>query len=235
MRIALFDYEAGNIHSLAKSLATDDVEVTIERDPRRLVDADAVVLPGVGAFDAAAARLAPGRDALRAALADGLPCLGICLGMQLFYEGSEESALDWGLHRPSIGREADGSASLPVDALPPVHPTPGLALLAGSVTRLRARHVPQIGWNELQPAGDGDPLLTKSGLDTVYYANSFVCRVEDEDTVCAWSEHEGDRFAAMVRTRRVVGVQFHPEKSSVAGVRFVHAWLDEARAASVAR
>jgi glutamine amidotransferase len=61
----------------------------------------------------------------------------------------------------------------------------------------------------------------------VYYANSFVCRPESADVVRAWSEHDGDRFAAMVRSARTVGVQFHPEKSSTAGVRFVHAWLDE--------
>ena len=200
MRVTVFDYGAGNLHSLVKGLEAAGAEVGVETDPVRALDADALVLPGVGAFQAAAERLAPGRDAMRDALARGLPCLGICLGMQLLFESSEEG-----------GGE-------------------GLGLIPGRVTRLRARRIPQIGWNEIEPAESGaaDDLLGRSGLGVAYYANGYVCRPDDERVVTAWSTHEGDRFPAAVRAGgggRTVGVQFHPEKSSAPGVGFLRAFV----------
>ena len=112
MRVTVFDYGAGNLHSLVKALATPGTDVCVEPDPVRTVDTDVLVLPGVGAFAPAAERLAPGREAAREAVARGLPCLGICLGMQLLFDGSEEG------------------------------PGLGLGLIPGRVTRLRARRVP---------------------------------------------------------------------------------------------
>jgi glutamine amidotransferase len=195
MRATIFDYGAGNIHSLAKAIEAAGATVVVEPDPRRAVDTDVLVLPGVGAFGAAAERLAPGRDAMRDALANGLPCLGICLGMQLFLDGSEEGA-------PNAG---------------------GLGVIPGQVTRLRARHVPQIGWNSIDQGVD--PLLEDAPLAYVYYANSYVCRPADDSVVRAWSTHDDDRFAAVVRKGNTVGVQFHPEKSSAPGLRFLRAFL----------
>ena len=203
VHVTLFDYGAGNLHSLAKALETSGAAVRVETDATRAVrDTDALVLPGVGAFAQAAERLAEGRAAMREALLGGLPGLGICLGMQLLFDASDEG------------------------------PGAGLSLLPGRVTRLAARRVPQIGWNALDPvrdAGGGvDPLLAASALETVYYANSYVCRPSGEATsVIAWSDHDGDRFPAAVRHGRTLGVQFHPEKSSGAGVAFVRAWVRE--------
>ena len=200
-RVTLFDYGAGNLHSLAKALERAGARVAVETDAAAAVrDTDALVLPGVGAWGAACERLAPGRAAVRDALAAGLPALGICLGMQLLFEASDEG------------------------------PGGGLGLLPGRVTRLRARRVPQIGWNAVDPADAGrpDPLLTESQLGTAYYANSYVCRpagAAAEACVTAWSEHEDDRFPAAVRAGHTVGVQFHPEKSSGPGVAFVAAWV----------
>lgn len=199
MRVTIFDYGAGNLHSLAKALEHADVEVRVEEDPVRATETDVLVLPGVGAFGAAAQRLAPGCDAMRAAIAVGLPTIGICLGMQLLFDASDEG----------------GGA--------------GLGVIAGRVARLTAARVPQIGWNTLDDARD--PLFDTAPLPIAYYANSYVCRPTNEANVIAWSEHEGDRYPAAVRAGSAVGVQFHPEKSSVAGVRFLHAFLDEARAA----
>ena len=100
-------------------------------------------------------------------------------------------------------------------------------MVSGRVTRLTSKRSPQIGWNSVD---DGtDRLLLRAPLPSVYYANGFVCRPDDPSTVTAWSTHENDRFPAMVRAGMTIGVQFHPEKSSRAGVRFIRAFLDEAR------
>jgi len=196
MNVAVLDLGAGNLHSIARALAACGATPRIESDPDRALAADALVLPGVGAFGAAAARLEPARVALRAALVQGLPCLGICLGMQLLFEGSDEG---------------DGQ---------------GIGLLPGRVRRLVARRAPHMGWNSL--AGEDDALFTAAPLETAYFAHTFVAPAGDARSVIAWSEHEGDRFPAAVRIGRTVGVQFHPEKSSRAGVAFVGAWLAEA-------
>ncbi len=200
MRVTLLDYGAGNLHSLAKALAGPGRSVILESDPRAALVTDCLVLPGVGAFGAAAARLAPARDTLRAALADGLPCLGICLGMQLLFERSEEG------------------------------PGCGVGQLAGVVTRLAAERTPQLGWNEVtpDPRPGGEPLLRASGLRTGYYANRYACRPADAGAVTAWTTCDRDRFPAMIRAARTVGIQFHPEKSSAPGVRLVRAFLESA-------
>ncbi|MDB4892695.1 MAG: Imidazole glycerol phosphate synthase subunit hisH [Gemmatimonadetes bacterium] len=202
MKVIIFDYGAGNLHSLAKALELDGVDVSIETDPNRSIDTDVLVLPGVGAFGAAVERLAPGRDAMRSAILEGLPTIGICLGMQLLFDGSDEG----------------GGA--------------GLGVIPGRVTRIDAQRVPQIGWNEVVPVG-GDPLFTTAPLPMAYYANSFVCRPEDDSSVIAWTTHERDRFPAAVRRGAAVGVQFHPEKSSSDGVRFLHAFLQDAQRTGV--
>jgi glutamine amidotransferase len=194
VRVTLFDYGAGNLHSLAKAIATAaGVEVRVQTDPVQALDTDVLVLPGVGAFGAAAARLEPGREQMRKALEEGLPCLGICLGMQLLFESSEEGE----------GR--------------------GLGVFKGRVTRLKAKQVPHIGWNAVEQ----DAALRTARLDTVYYAHSFVCRAEEPGVVVGWTTHEEDRFPASVRRGKVLGVQFHPEKSSTSGVRFVQSFLEE--------
>jgi imidazole glycerol-phosphate synthase subunit HisH len=122
MRVLLFDYGSGNLHSLGKALQLQGARVATGT---ALHDADALVLPGVGAFGAAATLLAPHRAAIQRAAAEGMPVLGICLGMQLLLDGSDEG------------------------------PGAGLGLVAGRVRRLRASRVPHMGWNTVHPvAGD---------------------------------------------------------------------------------
>ena len=124
MNVALFDYGAGNLHSLAKALERGSARVSITTEWERALAADALVLPGVGAFSAAVKALPADRTRVRGALAEGLPCLGICLGMQLFFEESEE-----------------GSGE-------------GIGLIQGRVRRLAAPVVPHMGWNDVADTGD---------------------------------------------------------------------------------
>lgn len=124
MIVSIIDYGIGNLHSLAKGMEGPDCEIHIDTDVRAALEADALVLPGVGNFGAAAARLAPFRDELRDALLDGKPCIGICLGMQLLFETSEES----------------GGA--------------GLGVLPGRVRRVHGQRVPHMGWNGVEDASD---------------------------------------------------------------------------------
>ncbi|MGE0553934.1 MAG: imidazole glycerol phosphate synthase subunit HisH [Gemmatimonadales bacterium] len=194
MRITIFDYGAGNLHSLAKAIAAVAGEPVVETDPVRAVETDVLVLPGVGAFTPAAERIAPGREAMRSAILGGLRCLGICLGMQLLLDRSEEG------------------------------PGLGLGVVAGEVTTLRASRRPQIGWNEVSA---GDPLVARAGLRYGYYANGFACRPADPSSVVAWSEYEGDRFPAALRSGGALGVQFHPEKSSGAGLALLDGFFRE--------
>lgn len=199
MRVTLLDYGVGNLHSLANGLAAAGTEVEITSDVARALDAACLILPGVGAFAPAAARLAPERERLVGRLRAGLPCLAICLGMQLLFEESEEGG------------------------------GPGLALIPGRVTSVTASRVPHMGWNALE--NDTEPLMERSGLASAYFAHGFACRPGSPATVSAWTTHEGDRFPAVVRTGRTVGVQFHPEKSSRAGIAFLRAFCDSVAAA----
>lgn len=124
MKIALFDYGAGNMHSLGKALEGANADVVVTDDWDEALALDALVMPGVGAFGQAAAALPADREPIRKALEDGLPCLGICLGMQLLFESSDESEGD------------------------------GIGLIPGRVARLHAPIVPQMGWNDVETARD---------------------------------------------------------------------------------
>ncbi len=216
MRIALFDYGAGNLHSLKKALEAGGAHVTVTGEWDRALELDALVLPGVGSFGAAVRSLEREEARVREALDRGLPCLGICLGMQLFFDSSEEGG----------GR--------------------GIGIVPGRVRRLEARVIPQMGWNDVEPGGLGggvgpgeprgptdpdspgtDPLFRGVGRMVAYFANSYVCAPEDPGTIIATSEYQGDPFPAAVRKGRCWGVQFHPEKSSSPGLRLIRNFLGE--------
>lgn len=124
MRVALFDYGVGNLHSLAKVLVQGKAQVVVTSDWDEAIQQDALVLPGVGAFSAAVEALPEDRTELRAALDSGLPTLGICLGMQLLFDHSEEGIGD------------------------------GIGIIPGRVRRIQASVVPQMGWNEIEISDD---------------------------------------------------------------------------------
>jgi glutamine amidotransferase len=192
--IALIDYRAGNLTSVKKALAAIGADVFVPDRPQDLARARGTIVPGVGHFGATRALDDEWRRAILAAVDRQRPLLGICLGLQWLFTGSDEAP----------------------DA-------PGLGLLAGRCYRLRgsddgALKVPHVGWNALTfirdvPATDGIP-----GGSQVYFTHSYVAPVTD-DTV-AYTEH-GERFASIVARGVVSGVQFHPEKSGDTGLRIL--------------
>jgi len=219
-RIGIFDYGAGNLHSLVKAIEGGERNVSVDTDIRSSLKADILILPGVGAFGAAVAAMGGAQGYVRSALADGKPCLGVCLGMQMLFDASEETP----------GAES------------------GIGLIPGQVTRLLTTKVPHMGWNEIEwvsrgqretgnakrEMGNGkrgtivaDSALRQSQMSTAYFANAYVCKPEDDSRVLAWTTHQDARFASVVRTANTVGVQFHPEKSSVSGRNFVNGVIDE--------
>jgi glutamine amidotransferase len=194
--VALVDYGMGNRRSVEKALEHVGARVRRTADPDEVAGADAIVLPGVGAFPEAMRRLHALRltDTIRERAAAGVPLLGICLGMQLLFDSSEEH---------------EGAA--------------GLGLLPGTVTRLAAPglKVPHIGWNEV--AFERPSTLTEGLGDAAafYHVHSYACRPRDESDVVGRGEY-GERFVSIVERGNVMGAQFHPEKSSLDGLALLH-------------
>ncbi len=190
-QITIADYGMGNLRSVAKAIEHVGARVEVSSDPAALRSATALVLPGVGAF-AEAMREIDRRDMaapIRDRAAAGIPLLGICLGMQLLFESSTER----------------GGAA-------------GLGLLEGHVTALEAqgRKLPHIGWSPLH-IDRASPLLTGvTEGEPFYFVHSFAARPEPDELIAS-AEH-GERFAAIVGRGNVLGTQFHPEKSSAAGL-----------------
>ena len=201
--VGVFDYGAGNLHSLLKAIEGSGRSISVDTDIRSSLKADILILPGVGAFGAAAAAMRGAQSYVRSALADGKPCLGICLGMQMLFDASEET----------LGSDV------------------GIGLIPGRVTRLQTRKVPHMGWNEiewvaLEAGSEAGGALPRS-MGAAYFANAYVCEPEDDSSIQAWTTHQDARFASVVRTANTVGVQFHPEKSSDAGRSFVNGLIDQ--------
>ena len=191
--IAIIDYDAGNLKSVEKALALLGQESTVTRDRREILGADRVILPGVGAFGDAMNQLKKYElDRVIHEVADkGTPLLGICLGLHLFFEGSEES---------------DG--------------VEGLGLLEGRIVRFDESHglkIPHIGWNSLKLQNDGRLFYGITGEPYVYFVHSYYLRAKEADIVKAVTEY-GDTVHASVEKGNVFACQFHPEKSSAVGL-----------------
>jgi glutamine amidotransferase len=188
--IALIDHGAGNLVSIRQALESSGAEVHIATRPSDLAGADALVLPGVGATGAAMTRLREAELVEPLRRWDG-PLLGICVGLQLFFETSDE----------------DGGTCL--------------GIVPGAVRRLSAPRLPHIGWNELTTRDQDEPLLAGVPDDaTFYFVHSFAPVPEDAVHVVATSSYEQE-FVAAVRVGNRVGVQFHPERSGRHGLRMI--------------
>lgn len=200
--IAIVDYGVGNLFSLRSSLDAVGAEVTVTSDPETLRNADKIILPGVGAFEDAAAKLrASGLDRVLIALAaEGKPLLGICLGMQLLFDESHE----YGIHR-------------------------GLGLIPGSVRPIRDvipadYKIPHIGWNGLKFRGSCPLFRELKEGDCVYFVHSFYA-ADCEPSITAIADYGAELTAAVARGN-VYGCQFHPEKSGRVGLAILKAFAE---------
>ena len=188
--IALIDYRAGNLTSVRKALAAIAAPVFTPDDPAALRDVTGIIIPGVGHFGATAALDAAWRAAILDRVRDEVPLLGICLGLQYLFDGSDEA--------PGV---------------------PGLGLLRGRVTLLPPTlKVPHVGWNTVairRPSRLLDGVATGTSF---YFTHSYAAPVTDD---CVAASTHSAPFAAVVERGRVVGAQFHPEKSAEAGLRLL--------------
>ena len=210
LNVVVIDFGAGNMLSLLQALERFGVKVAMAESPRALKNADKIIIPGVGAFPRAMRELhSLGLiEPLRWAASKGTPILGICLGMQLLFSESEEFGVSKGL------------GIIPGRVVPIPQKTPtGLPI-----------KLPSMGWNNLIP-GIGksweEPLLKKiSNKDSMYFIHSFMAEPENQSSRLADYIYWGHRIAAIVCQEAVVGCQFHPEKSGVAGLKILQTFLE---------
>lgn len=204
LRVAVVDYDAGNTLSVTRALEKVGASVDLTPDPERVPAADAVVLPGVGAFGDCVRKLEErGMDeACLEAFRSGKPFLGVCVALQVIFDASEES--------PGVE---------------------GLGLLPGNVVRLGGEglKVPHIGWNELSLVRD-HPVLAGLDGEAFYFVHSYYPEPEDADDLIGETEY-GARFCSAAGRENLVAVQFHPEKSSKAGLKLYENFLAWAREA----
>ncbi|MDF0589962.1 imidazole glycerol phosphate synthase subunit HisH [Candidatus Methanocrinis natronophilus] len=188
MPIAVVDYGVGNLFSIYNALDQIGAVPKLARDPEEIGSFDGIVVPGVGSFGRCMRRLYRFEPALRRVLEEGTPILGICVGMQVLFEGSEES------------------------------PEEGLGWIAGRVVRLPASVlVPQIGWNTLSIRREMEILEGISDDDFFYFVHSYHCVPADPSVVAATTEY-GLEVAAAISEENLFAVQFHPEKSGEKGL-----------------
>ena len=196
--IALIDYGAGNLTSVKKALTSLGADFVVPSSPAECEGASGVIVPGVGHFSATTALDTPWRDAIGAAVAAGTPLLGICVGMQWLFEGSEEA--------PEV---------------------PGLGLLSGRCRLLQGDagkrlKIPHVGWNSLELPRASRLLAGLAPGAYVYFTHSFAAPVTGD---CVASTTHANSFAAAVEREMVFGVQFHPEKSGDAGLQILRNYL----------
>jgi imidazole glycerol-phosphate synthase subunit HisH len=201
--IALIDYGLGNLRSVQKAFEHLGAPVTLTQDPTQVASAGKLILPGVGAFSAGMEGLRQHGlvEPIRRAVLAGVPLLGICLGMQLLFDDSEEMGHGFELDK-------------------------GLSLIAGRVVRLRAvgLQVPHMGWNQIRPVRDSLLLHGVLPGDYAYFVHSYVCQPVDEEVILATTDY-GQEFVSVVGADNLWGIQFHPEKSQSTGLQVLQNFI----------
>jgi imidazole glycerol-phosphate synthase subunit HisH len=197
MKIAIVDYDMGNLHSVCKALEYAGAETLITHIPSELASADAIVLPGVGSFDPAVKKIRD-RDLeqpLKDIIASGKPFLGICLGLQILFDRSDE------------GSEA------------------GLGIIAGTVKKFQPEPnltIPQMGWNQLDLSQPNCSLWAELDASRwVYFDHSYYVEPNQSSVSAAMVTHGNQTVTAAIAQDNIMAVQFHPEKSSTTGLQIL--------------
>lgn len=199
--IAIIDYGAGNLQSVRNALDFIGCPGTITSDPAEILSADGIILPGVGAFGSAMAEMERKglTETVKSAAKSGKPFIGICAGMQLLFEESEES--------PDV---------------------PGLGVLKGRVLLFPADKglkIPHMGWNSIRTKKESRLLGKLSGSPYMYFVHSYYVKAEDQEIVSALSDY-GTTFDAAVEQNNLFGCQFHPEKSGNEGISILRRFAE---------
>lgn len=208
-RVAVFDYESGNVHSAVKALIAAGADAVLTSNRKTALESDGLVVPGVGAFAAVreALRARGGDEIIDRRLAGGRPVLGICVGMQVLFAHGVEGG----------------------------HATEGLGEWPGAVTELDAPILPHMGWNTVTP-DDGSVLFHGIEDERFYFVHSYAAHTWELDVIppfpkprLTWTEY-GAPFLAAVENGPLSATQFHPEKSGEAGIRLLSNWIGSLRA-----
>ena len=209
MRIVIVDYGIGNVQSILNVLNKfDNIESLLSDEEDDILNADGVILPGVGAYNNAMKELAKRRlpEILKKYNLSKKPILGICLGMQLLFDSSEE-----------FGE------------------TDGLGLVKGQVVSfppITNDKLPHIGWNEVseQRVNGGSSIFSNiSNKASFYFAHSYICQPQNKDIINSTTEYGGVDFCSSIRFENIYACQFHPEKSAEVGIKFISNFLEYAQ------
>lgn len=191
--ITIIDYEAGNLKSICNMLDFLNEKYVISSDAKEIQNAERIIFPGQGHFTQAMANLSNKNliEPIKTAINNNAKFLGICLGLQVLFEKSEEA--------PNVN---------------------GLGIIKGEVKKFSEGKIPQIGWNKIKTTKNNSYLED----DYFYFVNSYYVIPEDESVISSTCDYHGD-FTASVEYKNLTAVQFHPEKSSEAGIKFFKKWL----------
>jgi glutamine amidotransferase len=204
--LAVIDYDMGNLHSACKGLETAGATPKITANPQDILEADGVVLPGVGAFDPAMQHIRERNleTPIKKAIESGKPFLGICVGMQILFDRSEE------------GKE------------------PGLGIISGTVKRFRSEPnltIPHMGWNQLDLTQPNFPLWQQLQANPyLYFVHSYYVEPVDRQLNAATVTHGSQTVTAAISSDNLIAVQFHPEKSSTNGLQILSNFVSLVRA-----